>query len=120
VLDIALLVLRIVVGALFMLHAWDKFGNDDMEKWFRAIDLPFAWYQAQMARNLEMAGGILVLLGIGTWAGPSFLIAVMVGAIAIAHRKINPRVTHGGWEYCAVLIAVNLLFILVGFGAYTV
>ncbi len=120
-LDYTLLLLRLLIGMTFVLHGLDKFDTnaaEGMEKWFILLKLPFPGLLVKLARNFEVIGGIAVVLGFGQWAGPVMLIAVMLVATKLAHWKLDPRVTNGGWEFNALLIAVNVLFWVQGFGAY--
>ncbi len=119
--DVVLLALRLLVGLVFIVHGLDKYevnAAEGMEKWFISLKLPLPGLLVRIVRSWEVTGGIAVALGFAHWAGPVMLIAVMLGAIRLAHWQLNPRVTNSGWEYAALLLLVNVLFIVTGFGRY--
>jgi putative oxidoreductase len=62
----------------------------------------------------ELAGGVLLVLGLLTPLAATLIIAVMFVAILTVHAKNGPWVTDSGWEYNAVLIAAA--FALAGAG----
>ncbi|HEX8084174.1 MAG TPA: DoxX family protein [Solirubrobacteraceae bacterium] len=110
--DIALLVLRVVVGAFFVGHGAQKlfgrFGGHGLEGtagFFETLGMRPGRRHAAAAGAAELAGGALLVLGLLTPLAAALIIAVMVVAIATVHANKGPWVTDGGWEYNAVLIA---------------
>jgi putative oxidoreductase len=119
--DIALFVLRAVVGLFFIGHGAQKlfgaFGGHGLAGtagFFESIGMRPGRLHATAAGFAEFAGGLLLLLGLGTPLASTLLIAVMFTAIMTVHRNNGPWVTDSGWEYNAVLIAVA--FALAGAG----
>lgn len=120
--DLALLVLRLVVGLLFVGHGAQKlfgvFGGGGLEATSGAFDnigLRPGWLHARAAGTAEFLGGALIALGLFTPFAAAALIAVMVAAIATVHGKNGIWNTNQGYEFNLTLIAV--VFALAGIGA---
>src|SRR3954453_15919772 len=119
--DIALLVLRVVVGLFFVGHGAQKlfgsFGGHGLAGtagFMESLRMTPGRRHATAAGAAELAGGVLLVLGLVTPLGSALLIAVMVVGIATVHAKNGPWGTNGGFEYNAVLIAAA--FALAGAG----
>src|SRR4051812_47361680 len=119
--DIALLVLRVVVGLFFIGHGAQKlfgsFGGHGIAGtagFFDSIGIRPGRRNALAAGGGELGAGVLLALGLVTPLGAALLIAVMTVAIASVHWKNGPWVTNSGYEYNAVLIAIA--FALAGAG----
>jgi putative oxidoreductase len=119
--DIALLVLRVVVGLCFAGHGAQKLfgslgghGIEGTAAFFDSIGVKPGRRNAIAAGAAELGGGVLLVLGLLTPLAGALLIAVMVVAIATVHARKGPWVTDGGWEYNAVMMAVA--FALAGAG----
>lgn len=79
------LVLRIVLGVTFATTGWGKLGNlDAVTRYFDSLGIPGASVQAPMVAALELAAGVLILLGLGTRVASLLLAAVMAVALATA------------------------------------
>ena len=120
--DLALLVLRLVVGLLFVGHGAQKlfgaFGGGGLDRtagMFDNIGLQPGWLHARAAGAAEFAGGALIALGLFTPFAAAALIGVMVAAIATVHAKNGIWNTNQGYEFNLVLIAA--VFALAGIGA---
>jgi putative oxidoreductase len=110
--DIALLVLRVVVGLFFAGHGAQKlfgmFGGHGLAGtggFFESLGLTPGRRHATAAGAAELAGGVLLVLGLATPLAALLIIAVMTTAILTVHAKNGPWVTDGGFEYNVVLIA---------------
>ena len=114
--DLALLLIRVGLALVFMAHGWDKIANmSDTIGFFASLDLSPAW--AYIVAYVELIGGLLMLLGIGTgWAGVA-LAATMVGAIVTV--KLGKGFL-GGYEFDLMLFLSAISISLAGAGAYTV
>jgi putative oxidoreductase len=124
--DIALLILRVVVGAFFIGHGAQKvfgaFGGHGVAgtaQFMESLGMKPGRLHATAAGWGEMAGGLLLLLGLFTPLGSVLIIAVMTVAILTAHAGKGPWVSEGGWEYNAVLIAVATALAGVGPGDWS-
>ena len=122
--DLALLVLRVVVGLLFAGHGAQKLfgafgggGLDGTAGMFDNIGLRPGWLHARAAGTAEFAGGLLLALGLFTPFAAAVLIAVMTAAVITVHAPNGIWNTQQGYEYNLVLVAV--VFALSGIGAGT-
>ncbi len=120
--DLALLVLRLVVGLLFAAHGAQKLfgvlgggGLEGTAGMFDNIGLRPGWLQARAAGTAELVGGLLIALGLFTPFAAAALIAVMVAAIVTVHAPNGIWNTNQGYEFNLVLIAA--VFALAGIGA---
>ena len=120
--DLALLVLRLVVGLLFAAHGAQKLfgvlgggGLEGTAGMFDNIGLRPGWLQARAAGTAELVGGLLIALGLFTPFAAAALIAVMVVAIITVHAPNGIWNTNQGYEFNLVLIAA--VFALAGLGA---
>src|SRR5215212_2000302 len=109
--DLALLVLRLVVGLAFAAHGAQKlfgaFGGHGLEGtagFFEQIGLRPGKLNAVAAGPAELFGGILIALGLVMPFAAAALIAVMVAAVATVHFKNGVWVTEQGYEYNLVLV----------------
>lgn len=114
-LDIALLLVRVGLAAIFMAHGWDKLSNMDGTVQFFS-SLGFSAFWAYLIAYVELAGGLSMLLGVFTgWSG-IFLALTMIGAIALV--KISKGFL-GGFEFDLMLFLSALAISFSGPGKYT-
>lgn len=120
--DLALLVLRLVVGVLFAGHGAQKLfgafgggGLDGTASMFDNIGLRPGWLHARAAGTAEFAGGALLALGLFTPFAAAVLIAVMTAAVITVHAPNGIWNTNQGYEFNLVMAAV--VFALSGIGA---
>jgi putative oxidoreductase len=109
---IGLLVLRLVVGGLFIGHGAQKlfglFGGHGLEgtgQFFESIGMRPGRRHAAIAGGAEFGGGTLMVLGCATPLAATLLTGTMTTAIWQVHRRKGPWMTEGGYEYNLVLIA---------------
>ncbi|HEY6654892.1 MAG TPA: DoxX family protein [Solirubrobacterales bacterium] len=120
--DLALLVLRLVVGLLFVGHGAQKlfgvFGGGGLEGtagMFDNIGLQPGWLHARAAGTAEFLGGALIALGLFTPFAAAALIGVMTTAVITVHARNGIWNTNQGYEFNVVLSAA--VFALAGIGA---
>jgi len=120
--DLALLVLRLVVGVLFAGHGAQKlfgaFGGGGLEGtagMFDNIGLRPGWLHARAAGAMEFAGGALLALGLFTPFAAAAIIAVMTAAVITVHAPNGVWNTNRGYEFNLVIAASS--FALAGIGA---
>src|ERR687885_2633073 len=123
--NVALLILRIVVGVLFMGHGAQKLfgvfggpGPAGFAGWLQGLGLRPARVWAIVAGLCEFGGGLLFALGLVTLIAALALLAVMLTAVATVHWTKGLWVTKGGYEYNLVLSAVAAALALAGPGLY--
>ncbi len=109
---LGLVVLRAVLGALFMGHGTRKLfgwfegqGLRETGDSFDSLGLRPGRPQATTAGVSETVGGALIATGFLTPVGCALITGVMTQAIRTVHVGKGPWFTDGGWEYNVVLIA---------------
>jgi putative oxidoreductase len=119
--DLALLVVRLVIGLLFAAHGSKKLfavlGGPGFERTadsFDAIGLRPARVHARAAGTAETVGGALLAAGFLTPVGVALVITTMVAAIITVHLPKGIWNSEGGYEYPLVIIATA--FVLAGVG----
>ncbi|WP_432494909.1 DoxX family protein [Kineococcus gypseus] len=122
--DVGPLVVRSVVGGLFVGHGTQKLfgwfggpGRAGTEAMMDALQMRPVKTQALVAGLGEAVGGALLAAGLATPLASSMITASMATAIRKVHLPNGPWVSNGGWEYNAVLIAAVLSVAETGPGA---
>lgn len=110
--DLALLVLRLVVGLFFVGHGaqklWGSFGGHGpvgTGQFFESLGIRPGRRNAVAAGWSEFLGGALLAVGLLSPLGALLIVSVMTTAIITVHAKNGPWSTEGGYEYNLVLIA---------------
>ncbi len=121
---IARLLLRLVIGGLFVGHGTQKlfgwfggFGPEGTGQFFEQIGIRPGRRNAIAAGIAETGGGAALAVGLATPVAASALVATMLTAINRVHLKAGPWVTDGGYEYALVMIAAVLAVAEMGPGA---
>lgn len=117
--ELAALLIRLVVGAIFIDAGWQKIHMmDEVVKGFAQMGL--AEYLAYFVTYFEFAGGMLLVLGVLTrYLGVVF--AVIMGvAIWKAHWMAGFRAAGGGYEYVLLLGVASLALAFLGAGKLSI
>ena len=108
--NLALLVLRVALGAMIFSHGFNKvFGGGGLSGtagWFDSIGMKPGALHARAAAGTELVAGLLLMAGFATPFACAGLIAVMLVAIVTVHRKNGWFIFNangGGIEYCAII-----------------
>jgi len=117
------LLIRLIVGAMFLMHVSGKFkvgaaavGANIMAKNGLEPGLAFAY----VAMFLELVGGVCIFIGLFTRFFAAALAIEMALALLFVHLAKGYAAGTGGYEY-VLLIGVCLLMIAMrGGGAYSV
>ena len=124
--DAALLFVRLVVGLAMAAHGAQKlfgwfggYGLAGTGGFFEGIGFRPGRLFAFSAGLAEVAGGLLMALGLGGALGPALIVMVMLVAIFTVHISKGFFVTNGGWELNATYIASAVVVAYVGYGAYS-
>jgi len=125
--DTGLLIIRVVIGILFVGHGAQKlfgwFGGHGLKGtggWMESIGLKPGVWMAFAAGAGELVGGLLLGFGLLTWVGAALIIVTMLMSIVKVHGKNGLWVTQNGYEYNLVLIAVALGVAFIGAGEYSI
>lgn len=118
--DLAPMVLRIALGAVFLAHAHAKaflFTFPGTAAFFAAHGFP-GW-TAYPVFAAELFGGLALIAGFRVRASALGLLPVMLGAL-VPHASAGFMFTNpgGGWEYVAFLIVALVAQSLLGSGAF--
>jgi putative oxidoreductase len=116
-----LLLLRLVMGAAFILHGWPKI--QDPLKWMEGLGLGHipSFLQA-IAAFAEFAGGIALILGLLTPIAAFLLFCQMIGALVLVHfPQGDPFVRVGGssYELPLLYLVLSILLMLLGPGRFS-
>ncbi|HEX7737632.1 MAG TPA: DoxX family protein [Ktedonobacteraceae bacterium] len=112
--QLAPLVLRIVVGIVFIVHGYMKITNlAQTTGFFIRASVPLPNVVAPVVALLEIIGGLALLLGLYSRTFSLLLIIDMLFAISLAKNKTG---FVGGWEFELTLIAILLAIVLAGPG----
>lgn len=118
--DIALFLLRLVVGATMIAHGvnhWIGGGKiAGTARWFGGLGLRNGVLQAWLSVVTEIGAGVLLILGLLTPFAAAAIISVMLVAGLLAHRTNGFFVFKDGYEYVLVLGVVCLALGLLGPG----
>jgi putative oxidoreductase len=124
--EVGLLVIRVVVGLLFVGHGAQKlfgmFGGHGIAgtgEYFDSLGLRPGTAAAIAAGAVEIVGGALLALGFMTPLAAALLIATMCVAIVTVHRGSGLWLTNGGIEYNLVLMAVVFGVTAIGPGQWS-
>lgn len=121
-LDLAMLVIRVALGAMLVAHGANKaFGAGGLAgtaKWFESIGLRPGRVHARVAAFTEIGAGVLLLLGLATSAAAAAFIGLMAVATFTDHRGKGYFVFKGGWEYTVLVAMVAIVPALLGPGRW--
>jgi putative oxidoreductase len=115
-------VLRVVTGVIFLMHGWQKltvFRVNGVTGMFTNLGVPLPNIFAIIVIAVELVGGAMLIIGLGTrWA--ALLIAIdMVVAILLVHLK-NGFFSPKGVEHPLSLLAATICLVLAGSGTGSV
>ncbi|GIP23732.1 DoxX family protein [Paenibacillus sp. J22TS3] len=123
---LGILVIRIVVGLLFVGHGAQKlfgwfggYGIKGTAGWMESIGMKPGVAMAVLGGLMELIGGVLLAAGLFTPVAAVLIVLTMLGAIAKVHGKNGIWATANGYEYPLVLIAVVIGIALTGAGDYS-
>jgi putative oxidoreductase len=126
--DLALLILRVVVGGVVIPHGLLKLGLvgqggsiAGVAGWFNSLGLRPGVLWAYTAVLAEAGGGLLTVVGLGGPIGPALLAADLVVVTIVAHWSQGFWAGGGkvGWEFPLPLAAGALAIALAGNGAWS-
>jgi putative oxidoreductase len=124
-LNIGLLIIRLVIGLLFVGHGAQKlfgwFGGHGLKGtggWFESIGMKPGVTVALFAGLAELIGGIFFTLGLLTPLAGIMIAVTMLMAIIKVHGPNGLWATANGYEYNLTLMSVAIGIALIGPGKY--
>ncbi len=124
--DLALLIFRCAIGAVFIAHGVNHiFGGGKIEgtaRWFESLGMKPGIVHAWVASVTEIGAGALLVLGLLTAFGAAGVVGVMLVAWITNHLKNGFFIFRPGegWEYVMVLTVSGLLLGAVGPGQWSI
>jgi putative oxidoreductase len=121
--DLALFVLRVVVGVVIFAHGAMKLGwvgkggsIAGVGGWFDSRGMKPGIFWALVA---VAGGGVLMILGLGGPIGPSIVAADLVVVTVVAHLPKGFWAHEGGWEFPVPVAAGAFAVALIGNGTWS-
>lgn len=119
--DLALLLVRAVVGLTFLIHGLDKLGDlNGTEQFFDGLSIPLPGLMAPVVALLEVVGGLALIVGL---LAPLFGLALAVDMLVAAltqHIDKGFFVAEGGYELVLILGTASLAILFAGAGRFSV
>lgn len=114
-LSVAVLLLRLAIGSLYIYHGYPKLGaaRRGTADWLKSIGFP-GWI-ATLAGVVEFFGGIALILGIATSIVAALSALWMIATTWLSMTKIKKKYA-GGYELDITLLLVSLGLAAVGGG----
>ncbi|QYR19119.1 DoxX family protein [Paenibacillus sp. sptzw28] len=105
------LIIRFVLGVIFFMHGLQKFqgGIGNTAGFFQSMGIP--GFLAYAVGTIELVGGILIILGLGTRVIAALFALIML--VAILKVKLKAGFV-GGYEYEIALLSMSLFFTAAG------
>lgn len=105
------LIIRLILGSLFVLHGWDKFdvGLSNVEGFFDSEGVPLASLTAPLVAIAEIVLGLALIAGFATRIAALLLSGIIVGAIIWVKNDAILGGAEQELAYLAGLIGLVLL-----------
>ena len=124
---LGLLVVRLVVGLLFVGHGAQKlfgwfggYGPKGTGGWLESIGVKPGVAMAIIAGLMELVGGVLFAAGLLTPLAAALIVMTMLVAIVKVHGQNGLWATANGYEYNLVLAAIAIGIALTGAGQFSI
>lgn len=123
--DLALLVLRLAVGGVFLAHGINHiFGGGKIAgtaRWFSGLGMRPGLLNAWLASLTEIGAGLLLVLGLLTPFAGAGVVGVMLVAWITNHRSNGFFIFRPGegWEYVMVLTVLGIVLAVLGPGQWS-
>ncbi|WP_453989723.1 DoxX family protein [Bacillus nitroreducens] len=118
--EVGSFIIRVVLGIIFFMHGLDKFkgGVENTAGWFESIGLPV--FLAYGVAVVELAGGIMLVLGLFSRIVSILFAIVMIGAIVKVKLAIGffGNGQMAGYEMDLAFLAMAIMIAITGSKAF--
>lgn len=129
--ELAPLLMRLVLAAVFIAHGHPKLFKDlsGTALFLESLGFKPAKFWAIVLGGVEFFGGIMLFFGVATQLAASLIAVVMVAAILVVKRKqglvglpatSGSAAQAGGYEFELALLAIALALLILGPGAFAI
>ncbi|PSL37815.1 putative oxidoreductase [Labedella gwakjiensis] len=121
--SLGLLLLRLVVGVVFIAHGVQKVwinGIPATQEGFAGMGVPMPEVAAIVVAALEIGGGALLILGLGTRIVGALLTVNMAVALVLVHIAGGFFASDGGYEFVLTLGVASLALAFTGPGLFAI
>jgi putative oxidoreductase len=112
-------ILRVMVGIVFLAHGGQKvfvYGFSGVQGPFGQMGIPMPTVMGPFVALLELVGGLLLVVGVGTrWV--SILLAIEMAVAVLKVHLSHGFFLPGGFEYALMMFAASCAVALEGPGA---
>jgi uncharacterized membrane protein YphA (DoxX/SURF4 family) len=118
--SIAALLLRLVIGVVFIIHGYPKFSAEQRKQggeWMKSLGLSSGFIL--LGAVVEFFGGIAILLGILTQIIAPLFALWMLATTWLAKVKMKKKFV-GGYELDIILLVASLALAAIGAGAFSI
>ncbi len=120
--NVGLFVLRLVVGAVFMMHGGQKLfvlGLPGVAAFMTRLAIPAPNIAAVVVTLVEFIGGALLILGLFARPAAALIAIDMTVAVLVVHLH-NGFFLPTGFEFALTLLCACIAVVLMGAGAWSV
>lgn len=118
--DVALLILRLVLGLTLAAHGLNKFFGGGRipgtARWFESIGMKPGKFHATVVATTETAAGLGLAAGLLTPIPAAGFVSLMLVAAWTVHRANGFFIVKEGWEYNLVLAVTAVVIATLGAG----
>jgi putative oxidoreductase len=123
----AVLPLRLALGVIFIYHGLQKtfgfFGGSGIEGFsgmLASLNIPYPQISALIVADIELIGGIFLILGILVRLSAVSISLVMLTAVIKVHFANGFSIMTGGYEYNLLIILACISVIISGPGSLSI
>lgn len=122
--DVALLILRLVLGLTLATHGLNKFFGGGRipgtARWFESVGMkPPGTFHAVVAATTEISAGLGLAAGLLTPIPAAGFVSLMTVAAWTVHRPHGFFIFNEGWEYVMVLAVSAVVVAMLGPGRFS-
>lgn len=110
-LSVVILLLRLILGIVFIVHGWQKVGNlSATVEGMTSNGLPEVI--VYLVSFGEFLGGIALVIGLLTKIAAGGIAIIMAGAAFIVHWSGGFLLSNNGYEYALTLLIISIVVLL--------